>query len=46
VLCAYPKYVTVASMPLDDDAQKLDVAAALVEAQLVLVRPPARDDER
>ena len=38
------RYVSVASLPLDDDAQKLDVASALVEAQLVLVRAAARED--
>ena len=38
VLDAYPKYVTVGALPLDSDAQKLDVAQALVEAKLVLVK--------
>ena len=41
VLSAYPKYITVARLPGENDAQRLDVAKALVEARAVLVRQPA-----
>lgn len=39
VITAYPKYVTVARLPAETDGQKLDIAKALVEARVVLVRP-------
>lgn len=45
VLNAYPKYVTVARLPADNDAMRLDIARALVEARAVLVRPPAKEGE-
>jgi len=45
LLSSYPKYVTVRRLPLDTDAQKLDVVAALAEARLLLVRGPAKDEE-
>ena len=38
VLTAYPKYVSVAALPADGDEQRLDIARALVEAGVVLVR--------
>ena len=38
VLSAYPKYITVAELPTETDAQRLDIAQALVEARAVLVR--------
>ena len=40
VLKAYPKFVTVGRLPSLDDAQKVDVAQALVEAKLVMVKQP------
>ena len=40
ILLAYPKYVTVGKLPGDNDAQRLDVAQAMAEARLLLVRPP------
>ena len=43
VLNAYPKYVSVARLPADNDAMRLDIARALVEAKAVLVRPPKDD---
>jgi hypothetical protein len=43
LLSAYPKYVSVRKLPLETDAQKLDVVAALAEANLLLVRAPAKE---
>uniref|UniRef100_A0A7S0JIT5 Bifunctional lysine-specific demethylase and histidyl-hydroxylase n=1 Tax=Calcidiscus leptoporus TaxID=127549 RepID=A0A7S0JIT5_9EUKA len=44
ILSAYPKYVTVGKLPLETDAQKLDVASALVEAKLVFVKQPVNSE--
>ena len=38
VLTAYPKFVCVAKLPGLDDSQRLDVARALVESRLVMVK--------
>ena len=38
VLASYPKYVSVAKLPCDSDAQRLDVARALAEVGCVLVK--------
>uniref|UniRef100_A0A6S9XR40 Bifunctional lysine-specific demethylase and histidyl-hydroxylase n=2 Tax=Chrysotila carterae TaxID=13221 RepID=A0A6S9XR40_CHRCT len=38
ILTSFPKYVIVGNLPLETDDQKLDVAAALVEAKLLLVK--------
>ncbi len=38
VLGAYPKFVSVAKLPGDSDAQRLDVARALAEAGCILVK--------
>ena len=35
---SFPKYVAVADLPLGSDAQKLDVARALIEEKLVFMR--------
>ena len=43
VLTAYPKYVRVGRLPGLDDAQRLDVARALVEARAVLVKQSSED---
>ena len=43
VLLAYPKYVTVGRLPGDSDAQRLDIVQAMVEARLLLVRPPKEE---
>jgi len=43
LLASYPKYVSVRKLPLETDAQKLDVVAALAEANLLLVREPAKE---
>ena len=43
ILLAYPKYLTVAKLPADNDAQRLDIVRAMVEARLLLVRPPKAD---
>ena len=42
LLMSYPKYVRVAKMPCDDDAQRLDIARALAEVGVLMVRA---DDE-
>ena len=38
LLTSYPKYVTVSKLPCDNDAQRLDIARALAEAKVVMVR--------
>ena len=38
VLASYPKFVSVAKLPCDSDAQRLDVARALAEVGCVLVK--------
>ena len=45
IVLAYPKYLTVAKLPADNDAQRLDIVRAMVEARLLLVRPPKADGE-
>lgn len=45
VLTAYPKFVSVRKLPCDSDAQRLDIAQALAEVGVVLVRPPAKGAE-
>ena len=45
VLTAYPRYVTVGRLPADSDAQRLDIARALVEAQCVLLKPEPTDKQ-
>jgi hypothetical protein len=39
ILKAYPKYLSVSRLPGDDDEQRVDVARALVEAKVLLLRP-------
>lgn len=43
LLASYPKYVSVRKLPLETDAQKLDVVAALAEANLLLVRESVKE---
>lgn len=38
ILQSYPRYITVSNLPADTDAMRLDIARAMVEARLVLVR--------
>ena len=47
VLNAYPKYVSVAKLPADDDDDdaRLDVARALAEVGCVLVKSGKEQDE-
>ena len=39
IIKAYPKYTTVRRLPADSDDQRLDIARALAEAQLLLLKP-------
>ena len=39
LLASYPKYVRVGALPCETAAQRLDVANALAEAHLILVKP-------
>lgn len=45
VLNAYPKFISVDRLPADNDAQRVDIAKALVEARAVLVRQPAEETD-
>jgi hypothetical protein len=38
ILTSYPKYISVSSLPADDDEQRIDIARALAEERLVMVR--------
>ena len=46
ILNSYPKYVTVARLPADSDAQRLDIARACVEAKAVLIKPEPKDQAK